>query len=547
MKVAPATDEDLLRAYVAQRDETRFARLVQRHLNLVFGTALRILNDHSAAEEVAQNVFISLARKAGSIRPGEGLAGWLHRAAILESRLRQRTDLRRRIREDHAAQLGTTMTTPEPHDPLPLDALDEALLELPEKDRRTLLLRYFENRSFREIAGTLGTGEDAAQKRSSRALEALAAILRRRGAATATATLAARALEAAALSTAPAQLASSITTAALAAAATAASSSVLAILAAKLMALSKTQTTVAALLLAAAPVGYQWHAASTLRQAVADTARELAATTNALARAGAEAAAATRRLDSTSSRLAETRALLRRTTDQINTAATSPEASLYLWSETASHVRVPKWLAPALRLSGSITLPTAPGFKPDQRPLPAVHASGTLSEPLTEALGITPAEAAAIRDAFIQTATELDRQVQSATYFTNQVPPEVRTDGKPFVALVTPPLPDRGQALRDRLRLSLNQTLGTERADVLWHQARQTFQDDFNQFGGVERIQAAVFNGPGNLSFWNATHDAEGKLASWSNTGGIRTADAFPPRLQPIVAGWLTQSPTEHP
>jgi len=304
MQESQTTDEQLLRDHIAHRDEVSFAQLVRRHVNLVFGTALRILGDRTAAEEVTQNVFITLARKAASIRTGTGLAGWLHRAAILESRLRQRTDLRRLSREDQAAQLGTTMPTPESADPLPFEILDDALLELPEKDRRTLLLRFFENRPFREIAHTLGIGEDAAQKRTSRALDALAGILRRRGAPTATGALAAKTLEAAALTTAPAQLASSITSIALAAAGTAASSSALALLIAKLMALTNTQTAAVCVLLAAAPVGYQWHTASTLRQAVTDTARELASTTNALARAESEAAAATRRSQATSTRLA---------------------------------------------------------------------------------------------------------------------------------------------------------------------------------------------------------------------------------------------------
>jgi RNA polymerase sigma factor (sigma-70 family) len=547
MQESQTTDEQLLRDHIAHRDEVSFAQLVRRHVNLVFGTALRILGDRTAAEEVTQNVFITLARKATSIRVGTGLAGWLHRAATLEARLRQRTDLRRQKREDLAAQLGTTMPTPESPDPLPFEILDEALLELPEKDRRTLFLRYFENRPFREIANSLGIGEDAAQKRTSRALDALAGILRRRGAATVTATLAAKTLEAAALTIAPAQLATSITSVALAAAGTAASSSALALLVAKLMALTNTQTAAVCLLLAAAPVGYQWHAASTLRQAVAETARDLASTTNALAHAEAEAAAATRRSDATSTRLAETRSLLRRATDQISNAGSTPEASLYLWSENASHVRVPKSIAPAIRLSGSIPLPTAPGFKQQSHPLEAVDAIGSLSEPLIEALGITPDEAAAIRTVFARTAAVLQQQVHSAAYLTNQIPTEFRTYGKPAVALVTPALPDRGHAIRDDLRQALTQLLGTERANLVWQQAERTFENEFNQFGAVERIEAAAFNGPGNLSRWNAARDLDGKLTSWGNSGGNLSIDTFPLRLRPIVAGWLTNSQPQRP
>lgn len=541
------TDEQLLRAYTIRRDEAAFAQLVQRHLNLVFSTALRLLGDRSAAEEIAQNVFISLARKATSIRPDAGLAGWLHRAAILEARLRQRTDLRRQSREDLAAQLGTTMTTPDAPDDLPFALLDDALLELPEKDRRTLLLRYFEQRPFRDIANTLGIGEDTAQKRASRALEALAGILRRRGATTITGALAAKTLEAAALSIAPTQLATSITSIALAAAVATSSVTTLAILAAKLMTLTKTQTAAACLLLAAAPVGYQWHAASSLRQAAANVARDLASITEALARAEADAKAATRRLDATSTRLAETRSLLRRANDQISTSASTPEASLYLWSDTASHVRIPKSIAPRLRLSGSIDLPTAPGFKPVSRAIDAVDATGDLSEPLTEALGITPEEAAAIHEAFARTASVLEQQVHANAYLTNQVPAQFRTDGNPAAVLVTPALPDRGEALRETLRQSLTTALSTERAALVWQQAERTFENEFNQFGGVGRIQAAVFNGPGNLALWTATLDAEGTISSWGNNAGNLSLDTFPARLQPIVAEWLTPSPDNQP
>ena len=304
-------------------------------------------------------------------------------------------------------------------------------------------------------------------------------ILRRRGTATATGALAAKTLEAAALTTAPVQLATSITSIAFAAAGTAASSSALAILIAKLMALTNTQTAAVCVLLAAAPVGYQWHAAATLRKAVDNAAYELASTTNALARAEAEAAAAIRRFEATSARLTETRALLRRTLDQISTAASTPDASLYLWSESASHVRIPKAIAPSLRLSGSIPLPTNPGSKPRSHTIEAVDATGTLSEPLAEALGVTPDEANAIRHAFARTAATRQEQVHNAAYLTNQIPSKFRAEGKTAVALITPALPDRGHTIRDHLHQSLTQLLGTERANLVWQQAESTFESDF--------------------------------------------------------------------
>ena len=51
--------------------------------------------------------------------------------------------------------------------------LDEALAQLGEKDRQAVLLRFFENKSLAEVGNRLGTGEDTARKRVSRALEKL--------------------------------------------------------------------------------------------------------------------------------------------------------------------------------------------------------------------------------------------------------------------------------------------------------------------------------------------------------------------------------------
>ena len=53
--------------------------MVSRYINLVYAVALRQVRDPHLAEDVAQAVFLVLARKAGSIRSNVILTGWLFR------------------------------------------------------------------------------------------------------------------------------------------------------------------------------------------------------------------------------------------------------------------------------------------------------------------------------------------------------------------------------------------------------------------------------------------------------------------------------------
>ena len=57
-------DCELVTDYAARGSEAAFRALVTRHVNLVYATALRQVGDAGIAEEITQNVFIALARKA---------------------------------------------------------------------------------------------------------------------------------------------------------------------------------------------------------------------------------------------------------------------------------------------------------------------------------------------------------------------------------------------------------------------------------------------------------------------------------------------------
>ena len=105
-------DFELLQRFTRDGEQSAFADVVRRHLDLVFATALRKVEDAGAAQEVAQNVFTDLARKAWRFAPDDSLPAWLHKAALVESTSWLRGELRRRRREETAAELGTTMKSP---------------------------------------------------------------------------------------------------------------------------------------------------------------------------------------------------------------------------------------------------------------------------------------------------------------------------------------------------------------------------------------------------------------------------------------------------
>src|SRR5262245_59518815 len=100
-------DMDLVREYAVGNSEKAFETLVSRHINLVYSVALRQVRDRHLAEEVAQAVFIILARKAASLGPTTILSGWLYRTAQFASADALKMQRRRQIREQEAYMQST--------------------------------------------------------------------------------------------------------------------------------------------------------------------------------------------------------------------------------------------------------------------------------------------------------------------------------------------------------------------------------------------------------------------------------------------------------
>lgn len=183
-RIDDADDNTLLRRFADTRDEEAFRALVDKYAGVVYGVARRRTGSDEAAEEIAQDVFLALARKAGAIARRRSLSGWIHRAATLESLKQLRNDATRQrhvamIRDHQQTQHGSqgdenVWQEVRPH-------LDELLERLSADEREILVGHYIDGLRFSEIASHSGISAAAAQKRSVRALEKLARFLGKRG------------------------------------------------------------------------------------------------------------------------------------------------------------------------------------------------------------------------------------------------------------------------------------------------------------------------------------------------------------------------------
>jgi RNA polymerase sigma factor (sigma-70 family) len=166
------SDLELLKRYARDHAEDAFAEIVHRHLNLVHSAALRQVRSAQLAQEVAQSVFTDLAYNAHRLAPDSIFTAWLYQVTRRTAIDVIRREARRQAREQVASEMTamSAATADWTHlEPL----LDEAMHALDDTDRAAVLLRYFENKSLRELGCALGISEDAAQKRVSRAVERL--------------------------------------------------------------------------------------------------------------------------------------------------------------------------------------------------------------------------------------------------------------------------------------------------------------------------------------------------------------------------------------
>ncbi|HEY7308814.1 MAG TPA: sigma-70 family RNA polymerase sigma factor [Gemmataceae bacterium] len=175
------TDAELVIRFAAERDESAFAALVERHGPMVWRVCRALLGHEQDAEDAFQATFLVLARKANSLRKASSVASWLHGVAARVAAQARRQEVRRRgpPLEDQS------VSRQDPPDDLSRAeiqaALHEELSRLAGGDRAPLVLCYLEGKTQNEAAEELGWSKSTLRRRLERGRTRLAARLRRRG------------------------------------------------------------------------------------------------------------------------------------------------------------------------------------------------------------------------------------------------------------------------------------------------------------------------------------------------------------------------------
>jgi RNA polymerase sigma-70 factor (ECF subfamily) len=156
----PRSDLELVQA-IAGQDDGSLAELYDRYRTLCYALALRVVRDQQRAEDVVQDAFLSVWRKAGSYTPGRGsVRTWL--TSVVRNRA---IDVVRARRESTADDEPTLLAIRDPRPPVEeqvVHALDAELLrtvlaDLPSEQRHVIGLAFFAGHSHAEIAEETAT------------------------------------------------------------------------------------------------------------------------------------------------------------------------------------------------------------------------------------------------------------------------------------------------------------------------------------------------------------------------------------------------------
>ncbi len=171
-------EDDSLIEKFKRGDEAAFRRLYDKYGRSVYFYSLALSGNEHDAEEAAQDVFLVFIKNIDRYRPGGSLKSYLMRSARNRIIDRSRKAAARKRAPMPDAELFVVPDTDDTVREL-ARLVSGALLSLPPEQREVVVLRIYEDMTFREIAGVVGAPENTVASRFRYAGEKLRASLER--------------------------------------------------------------------------------------------------------------------------------------------------------------------------------------------------------------------------------------------------------------------------------------------------------------------------------------------------------------------------------
>jgi len=178
--------DEILAAQTLEGDLSAFEELVNRHKNSVFAIVYKMIGQYQEAEDVCQEVFITVYEKLYQFDRNKKFGPWLHRIAVNASISALR-------KKKKVISLNFDEAYTRPYEPYPqlymtdpqsmfekkeLKAeINAAIMELPENYRAVIILRYQMDYKNQEVASILGVSKENVEVRVHRARNALRKIV----------------------------------------------------------------------------------------------------------------------------------------------------------------------------------------------------------------------------------------------------------------------------------------------------------------------------------------------------------------------------------
>ncbi len=179
------SDEELVNLYTKTGNENAFNEIVSRYANKIYGFALRITRNSSDAEEVFQEVFLTLTKKLDTFRGESKFSSWLYRVTVNASYMYLRSQKKHESNislenyypyDEKGTLMGRVMEKDWSSRPdiiifsnEALKIIDKSINELPESYRTVFHLRDVEGLSNEEVADILEISIPAVKSRLHRA------------------------------------------------------------------------------------------------------------------------------------------------------------------------------------------------------------------------------------------------------------------------------------------------------------------------------------------------------------------------------------------